>query len=413
MTREAAVALTVGEKRRPAAVWVASSYFAEGYPYTVVNSLAELVLASFGASKKQVGIITSALHAAWNVKFGWAPLLDQYETKRRWLLGIEVVVTATLAALALTAHPRVGLVLPSAIFAVLALASATHDVAIDGFYLEALDEAGRSRFVGLRQLFYKLATLLVKGPAVVLAGILGWQLGFAALAALMAAVTLFHALVLPVVEERKLSLRQLGSAAAPARDRAANFKEAFGSFVRQPRAAVILAFVITFRTGESFLQKMKWLFLRDAVHVSLEQYGVANGTFGVVASFAGTIAGGWLIARYGLRRWVWPFVLAQNCLHLLYVLLAHWSAAGPVGLTTVTAIIAIEHAGEGLGTAVFTVYLMRCCDPAHKAGHFAIVTAIMSLGFTAAGAASGFLAEWLGYQRYFLLTFVVPFRRWC
>jgi MFS transporter, PAT family, beta-lactamase induction signal transducer AmpG len=375
---------------------VASSYFAEGYPYTIVNNLAELVFASFGASLGAVGL-TSLFHLPWNLKFLWAPFLDQYETKRRWLIAIEVLLTGALVALALSAVGPRALFVVAAIFLVLGIASATHDIAIDGFYLEALEEADRSRFVGLRQLFYKLANLLVRGPAVVLAGVVGWRFGFAAMAALMAAIAMFHAWALPHVEVPR---KETGGVIR-------GYVSSFGSFLAQPRSLVILAFVTTFRTGESFLQKMKWPFLRDALHLSLEQYGVANGTFGVAASFAGTIAGGWLIARYGLRRFVWPFVLAQNGLHLLYVLLAKAALAGPVGLVTITTVICIEHAGEGLGTAVFTVFLMRCCDPRHKAAHFAIVTAIMSVGFTLAGMASGFLAQWLGFVRYFAFTFVV------
>jgi PAT family beta-lactamase induction signal transducer AmpG len=182
---------------------------------------------------------------------------------------------------------------------------------------------------------------------------------------------------------------------------------AFSEFLAQPRSALILAFVISFRTGESFLQKMKWPFFRDCIQLSLESYGVASGTFGVIASFTGTLVGGFLIARYGLRRWIWPFVIAQNGLHLLYVLLAVWGSTGRVDFVTVTAIISIEHLGEGLGTAVFTVFLMRCCDPRHKAAHMAIVTAIMSIGFTVAGMVSGYLAQALGFVRYFFFTFVV------
>jgi PAT family beta-lactamase induction signal transducer AmpG len=185
------------------------------------------------------------------------------------------------------------------------------------------------------------------------------------------------------------------------------YRAAFSGFLAQPRAWVILAFVVFFRTGESFLQKMKWPFLRDALHLSLAEYGIANGTFGVAASFAGTLLGGFLIARHGLRRWIWPFVVAQNGLHLLYVLLAAWAQRGPVSLSTITAVICVEHVGEGLGTAVFTVFLMRCCDRAHRAAHMAIVTALMSIGFTVAGMASGYLAEALGFVRYFGFTFVV------
>lgn len=451
--------------RRPE-LWVASTYFAEGYPYSIVNNLAELVFASLGASLGAVGL-TSLFHLPWNLKFLWAPLVDQYETKRRWLVGVEVGIVGALlvAALASTAGAPLGLL--AAAFLTLAVLSATHDVAIDGFYLEALDEARQSRYVGLRQLAYKLANLLVRGPAVVLAGLVGWRLGLLALTGLMAALTVVHLALLPRDELRRRPLVELAKGLARPRTVTAiglvagllvagkaadlggtlrrsalgrmpfeallagalvvalvalaranrrrrtdgasisHYRAAFAGFLAQPRAHVILAFVLLFRSGESFLQKMKWPFLREQAKVTLEQYGVANGTFGVIASFAGTILGGYLISRHGLRRWIWPFVVAQNGLHLLYVLLAQWASEGPVSLGLVTTFLSIEHVGEGLGTAVFTVFLMRCCDPAHRAAHMAIVTALMSVGFTVAGMASGYLAQALGFVRYFAFTFFV------
>ncbi|MFW5741542.1 MAG: MFS transporter, partial [Myxococcota bacterium] len=182
------------------------------------------------------------------------------------------------------------------------------------------------------------------------------------------------------------------------------YASAFVDFLARPKVGLVLAFVVLFRTGESFLQKMKWPFLRDEMGMTLDAYGFANGTLGVLASFVGTFVGGWLISKQGLSRWIWPFVLAQNTLNLLYALLA---SMGPgVGLGVLTAVITAEHFGEGLGTAVFMVYLMRSCDPAHKAAHMAILTALMSVSFTFAGVASGFLADWLGFTTYFAFTFL-------
>jgi PAT family beta-lactamase induction signal transducer AmpG len=468
---EAKTAPEPKQRADAAYLWVASSYFAEGYPYSIVNNLAEILYRDLGASLGAVGL-TSLFHLPWNLKFLWAPLIDHYETKRRWLLGVEMALCGVLALLAPVVSSASMLGVISVLFLLLGILSATHDAAIDGFYLEALDETRQSRYVGLRQLAYKLANLLVRGPAIVLAGLVGWRLGFVAMAALMLLILGLHAWVLPKTEQRKRSLAdlaalglrprvlavfalalsaivldrqfgwwgharsfvggQLGSSRlrkitvegwigvallialvvlASLRRRLMSgdspYRAAFAEFLSQPRAGVILAFVILFRTGESFLQKMKWPFFRDSVHLSLEQYGLSNGTFGVIASFAGTLAGGWLISKHGLRRWIWPFVIAQNGLHLLYVFLAQQSVAGPVDIVTVTSVICIEHIGEGLGTAVFTVFLMRCCDPAHKAAHMAIVTAIMSIGFTVAGMASGYLAQELGFINYFLFTFVV------
>jgi PAT family beta-lactamase induction signal transducer AmpG len=72
----------------------------------------------------------------------------------------------------------------------------------------------------------------------------------------------------------------------------------------------------------------------------------------------------------------------------------------------VQGVVVTENVGAGLGTAVFMVYIMRCCDPRHKAAHMAIVTALMSLGFTVAGVASGFLASAVGFATYFGISFV-------
>ena len=150
--------------------------------------------------------------------------------------------------------------------------------------------------------------------------------------------------------------------------------------------------------------KMKWPFLSDAMGMSLPAYGWANGTFGFAASFAGTLIAGRLIGRDGLRPWVWPFVLAQNVLNLLFAAVA--MADAPVSIGWLTALLCVEQFGSGLGTAVFMVYLMRCVRPDHKAAHMAILTALMSVGFTLAGVMSGALASAMGFGSYFVLTFV-------
>lgn len=152
--------------------------------------------------------------------------------------------------------------------------------------------------------------------------------------------------------------------------------------------------------------KMRWPFLRDSLHMTLEQYGWANGTIGIAASFMGTFFGGWLISQQGFKRWIWPFMLAQNGLHLLYFWLALEAPNGP-SLATTTAVISIEHFGAGLGTAAFMVFIMRSCHPDHKAAHMSLLTAFMSISFTLAGVTSGLLAEKMGFSFYFLFTFFV------
>jgi len=462
-------------------LWVSSTYFGEGLPYAVVNNLAEILFKELGASLQVVGM-TALFHLPWNLKFLWGPFVDGYETKRRWLLATELVIVAVLVILGLlAARSGVALLPLAAGFVVLALVSATHDIAIDGFYMEVLDDADQSKFVGYRAAAYRIAVLVVGGPLVAVSARFGWTLGLVLAAGLMAAQLAYHGYALPRTEQARapwgslvralirwrvmplwlaaavligLEYRWTLSAAVSARldalvseapwlakvgvggwvvmvlvvvlvlgaailggpfnrarqaardGQGSAYMASFVSFVGQPKVGVMLAFVLLFRTGESFLQKMRWPFFDDVVGLPLAHYGVANGTVGVLASFVATIIGGRLIARDGLRRWIWPFVLAQNLLNLLYMGLALSPDPSAIGTITLTLAIACEHAGAGFGTAVFMVYLMRTCDPAHKAGHFAIVSALMSVSFTVAGVASGFLADAIGFANYFGFTFL-------
>ena len=453
--------------------WVTTTYFAEGLPYTIVNSAADALFTVMGMSLSNLGL-TTVLHLPWNLKFLWGPFVDQYESKRRWLLATEVVLCILLAVLTVVGGVGAPLSVVAAVFVVIAILSATHDIAVDGFYLEGLDEEGQSRYVGYRAAAYRLAMLAVNGPLLVLADRLGWRVAWLMSLAIMIALTLYHAVSLPAPEQRRrpaaellrrllgprvllpvLALIGLGlwahgrqwwgvpeavaaamasipglgamslpgwiglglllavllllAALGPVRrwldGHDSEYARSFVVFLEQPRVGALLAFVLLFRTGESFLQKMRWPFLHRELGLGLDAYGIANGTVGMIATFAATLLGGALIAKHGLRRWIWPFLLAQNVLNLLYAGLALWPQPGEIGIGVITVVITVEHFGAGLGTAVFMVYLMRCCDPEHKAAHMALLTALMSVGFTLAGVASGALAEVMGYGPYFAMTF--------
>jgi MFS transporter, PAT family, beta-lactamase induction signal transducer AmpG len=462
-----------GPLRSPHA-WVTTTYFAEGFPYSIVNNVAEILFKELGASLQTIGL-TALFHLPWNLKFLWGPFVDDYESKRRWLVATQIVLCVLMLLLAFAMQTEVVLVLATAVFLVMAFVSATHDIAIDGYYLEALDERGQSKYVGYRAAAYRIATVAVLGPFLVLVGAVGWTVGWLATAAVMIALTVYHATCLPKLERPRAAIVRLVAATLRLRVLLAGiviiatvlleqrlavlsplvqalregvdaiglggvtlaewiglallcallvllaslprikrriqrsdsaYARAFVDFLDQRQVGRVLALILLFRTGESFLMKMRYPFLSDDIGMSLEAYGFINGTLGFGATIVGTIVGGWLIARHGLRRWLWPFVLAQNGLNLLYMGLALQPDPGVVGTPVLTLVITLEHLGAGLGTAVFMVYIMRCVDPRHKAAHMAILTALMSVGFTVAGVASGFLAETLGFAAYFGFTFV-------
>lgn len=465
------VAMLAGSWRTPYQ-WVTTTYFAEGFPYAVINNLAEVLFTELGASLRIIGL-TSIFHLPWNLKFLWGPFIDEYETKRRWLLATEVVLSVMLLVLAALSTSSMLIVAISGVFLLAAFVSATHDAAVDGFYMEGLNEADQAKFVGYRAGAYRASTVLVLGVLLVLAGNAGWLVTFGVAAAIMVGLTVLHSVVLPKVESRGRDARELlrlivrprvitaglvialvvvgfrsndidfgvGAALAPvpligklpvggwiglifvtllavvlarleavkrwlARKDSA-YGRAFVHFLDQPKIVPALVFVLVFRTGESFLMKMRHVFLRREVALSLEQIGLLNGILGWVFAIAATIVGGHLINKHGLRRWIWPFVLMQNVPNLLYAWVAGFDDPSSASVPLMAAVVSVEHLGAGLGTAVFMVYTLRCCDPRHKAANMAIVTSIMSLGYSLAGAISGDLAASMGFPAYFSLTFFV------
>lgn len=456
-------------------VWVSTTYFAEGFPYALVNNVADAVFQALGASVQAIGL-TALFHLPWNIKFLWAPPLDRYATKRAFIIGCEVAILAMVLVLALMGETPL-LWWLSIMFVLVAFTSATHDIAIDGYYLEALDDSGRAKYVGFRAAAYRTAVASAAGGVLIVMGLAGFRVGWLIAAATVALLVVYHRWFLPRVERPQPPLRSwltikrgrviamvvaaalavallqwltgvlswlrrlvvdaiapvpffgslslegwialallttvvvvlalLGHIHRAMARRDSPYARAFVDLLAKPQMGRVLAFIILFRLGESFLMKMRTPFLLSPGPgaMSMEAYGIVNGTVGMIATLLATIVGGWLISRHGLRRWLWPFVLAQNIPNLLYA----WAASQPdpsaLGVLGLGAVVVGEDIGAGLGTAVFLVYIMRCVDPRHKATHMAVLTAIMSIGFTLAGVASGFLADALGFAWYFLLTF--------
>ncbi len=458
---------------RPWPWWVMTTYFAEGFPYSLVRQLSTVYFKDAGASLEAIGL-TSLYGLPWTLKFLWAPLVDTVATKRRWLLAAEAVLTGLVLLLAVGSGLPSALPVVAVLFLVIALASATHDIAVDGYYLEALDRTEQARWVGFQAGFYRFAMVAGGGGIVFLSGVTSFPVAFALAGAALGTLLLVHGLRLPRQEEPKAPasvlvrpLLQPDRAALVAvaaaglvaglvllqRPEATGFREelarqlprwivvallavlavlatqarklrerlyasestyalAFVDYLDQPRVGVILLFVASYRSGESFLLNMAYPFLRD-IGVSRAAYGIAYGTFGILASIAGGLLGGFLIARGGLKRWIWPFVLAQNLLNLLYMVMAWWYRGifqhpelGHADLRLVGGLIVVEAFGAGLGTAAFMVFVMRTTRPRFKAAHFAIATGIATVSATFAGVLSGFVADAVGFTAYFGFTFI-------
>jgi PAT family beta-lactamase induction signal transducer AmpG len=463
-------------------VWAFTTYFAEGFPYTIIRIVSSVFFRDMKVSLEAIGL-TSLFGIPWVIKFLWGPQIDEYATKRRWMLSLQFLLGIMAIGVAFLTSAPSGIKIIAVLLFIGSFIAATHDMAIDGYYMEALDETGQAKFVGYRVMAYRIAMMTGTGVVVTIGATLGWFASYLASAVLLFLLTLYHFTFLPRVEKEKKPFRglfelllerkilvtlgivvfliiglftfreevQKAASGLPfllkisfsggigiglllalvvlasfrekikgmlLGDRESFYARAFMTYMDRERMAVVLAFIILMRTGESMLSSMVSPFMVDLgikVH-----YGWISGGVGLPFSILGAMAGGWMISTYSLGRTIWPFLLAQNLTNLVYMALA--LSLGPfialnTGTQEVTPIgsgnlvfVALVHAFDqfagGLGTSVLVTFLMRTCLPDFKAAHFAIGTGLMNLSGVLAGVAGGFLAERLGYGYFFGISFL-------
>jgi PAT family beta-lactamase induction signal transducer AmpG len=368
---------------------VASTYFAEGLPYSIVRQISSQYFTEMGTSLAAVGN-TSLLGLAWNAKLLWAPLIGRFGTRRAWLAGLQALLGILILAMAAPAQRR-DLGAMWRMLVVAAFLAATHDIAVDGFYLEALDKRSQTELSGLRVAAYRAAMLTGNGLLVMLAGYSSWRTCFLVAGGMMLVMAASHALALPRTSA--------GGDVAPASAGKPRYVDAFKTFFAQPGIGAVLAFILLYNAGDQLMFNMSAPFLKS-LGLGTELRGRV-GSFGTLASISGSMVGSAVIARWGLRRLMTPVALGQSLAIVAYVALA---VARPSAFTA-GAVAVFEQLAAGVGGSVFVIFLMRRCHGDHKAAHFAIATSLMSIVATGAGPVAAFLAERLGFPRFFALAF--------
>ncbi|OCQ93095.1 MFS transporter [Oscillatoriales cyanobacterium USR001] len=425
--------MVLSNKKSNPGLWVSILYFAEGFPYTVVNLMSVIFLKGLGASNELIGL-TSLLSFPWVLKGLWGPIVDLYATKRQWILKTEIICAGLFFFLAISVLIPDSLIISLIVFTAIAFISATHDVAIDGFYLNALNKDQQAMFVGVRNTAYRGAIIAGSGGLVFLAGFLaeqhlvpgnsankvyknitfdifgntlnvhplalGWATAFGIAGIIFVLIYLFQRWYLPYPTTQSIPSEQ------PKTNEKISFVEAFSTYFTQHKIGWIVTYVLIFRLGDALTFKMAPPFLMDSLAkgglaVSTSDMGLLSGTIGVIFLLIGGLLGGYLIAKQGLKKWMWPTAILQNSTNVLYWLLSIFQPT----ILWAYVVNSIEQFTYGLGVAAYTVFLMRTVRPEYEASHYAITTAFMAAGVLIPGVFSGYLQTWLGgYQHYFLFS---------
>jgi MFS transporter, PAT family, beta-lactamase induction signal transducer AmpG len=397
--------------------WVPSIYFAEGFPYVLIVTVSVLMFKQLGVSNSDVTLYTGWLYLPWVIKPLWSPFVDMMKTKRWWLLLTQFILGAGLAGVAFIIPTNDYLKWTLAILWLLAFSSATHDISIDGFYLLGLDDGLQSFFVGIRNTAYRIAIIAGQGGLLIVVGILekhidtarSWSIGFLTAGGIMLMLALYHSHVLPHPDSDVNVNKSSG-------DIIVGFFNTFASFFKKPHIVSALLFIMFYRFSEAQLTKITPLFLIDStaeggLGLTTDKIGLAQGTLGVIGLLAGGIFGGASISRHGLKRCLWPMVLAISIPDLVYVYLSYFPTSD---MFLISSCLFIEQLGYGFGFTAYTLFLMYFAKGAQQTSHYAICTGIMALGMMLPGMISGWMQQLMGYKFFFLwimlccsVTFIV------
>ena len=388
-------------------LWVPSIYLAESIPYTIAMAVSVVLYKDLGLSNTEIAFYTSWLYLPWVIKPLWSPFVDIFHTKRFWILAMQLAIGASLACVALTL-PAVNYVRYSlAMFWIMAFSSATHDIAADGFYMLGLNTPQQAAFVGVRVIFYRIATIAAEGGLVFMAGVLenygypatrAWSLAFIGVTAVFLALFIYHFFALP---------RPVADVRAPW-DKSKNFLAEYFRiltlFFRRKDILIIICFFLFYRFAEAQLTKMVVPFLRDGfdkggLGLTTKDIGVIYGTFGVIALMLGGLLGGYVVYKKGLKFWLWPMVLIMHLPDLIFVYLSHYQ---PENLWLVGSAVAVEKFGYGFGFTAYTMYMIMVAQGEYKTVFYSIGTGIMALGMMIPAMGSGWIQEMLGYKHFFV-----------
>ncbi|HVR40525.1 MAG TPA: MFS transporter [Thermoanaerobaculia bacterium] len=381
-----ALPLPTANRPLPTRSWLIPSlaavlYFAQGFPFGFVTDLMPAYLRKAAYSRTEIALIqTVAL--AWVWKVLWAPAVDAFASYRRWMA--MMLATMTIAIVAIAFLPASNTPAIWTLITVIALASATQDIAIDAMAIRITPQKLLGIVNSMRVAAYRGAFILAGGAIVSLSDFIGWRGSFLTAAAITGGLFAFT-FMLP--HETGESVHRESPFAG------------LGRWMKLPRAWQFLLIAFFYKLGDFALQPMAKIYWIDR-GFSMAEVGTATTTVGISFLIAGAFVGGIFIARFGIFHGLLWLGIAQMLSNAGYAIVASTTAGRPV----LYSVVIIENFTGGLGTAAFLAFLMAICEREHAATQFAMLSALFGLSRSAIGSVSGFGVDHLGYPLYFWIT---------
>ena len=399
--------------------------FSAGLPFLLVFSTLSAWLTQAGVSRTTIGFF-SWVGITYSVKFFWAPVVDRVSLplltralgrRRSWMLLAQAGIATGLTCMALT-DPAQDLARTAMLAVLVAFSSATQDISLDAFRIEAAPLEQQGAMAAAYQMGYRLALIVAGAGALVIAGGKGWMVSYLTMAALVgigiATVLLISEPVARVnratllQEERVVAfLARSGHWPRPLQTAAAWIIGAvfcpFLDFLARNglrQALLILLFVGIYRMHEYAMGVMANPFYLDTGY-TLTQIGLMSKVFGVIMTMIGVVVAGVLVARQGIPRTLLIGVVIICFGNLFFSWLAQRAAPG---LPELAMAISVDNIGIGIAGTAFVAYLSGLTNIAYTATQYALFGSLFPLPGKLIAGFSGAVVDALGYPLFFLYT---------
>jgi PAT family beta-lactamase induction signal transducer AmpG len=311
------------------------------------------------------------------------PLLGR---RRGWLLVTQVALAVSIVALGYSS-PRAHVTATAAMAVLVAFFSASQDIVADAYRTDILhaDEIGPGSATYITG--YRVATLVIASLALILADHLSWRHVYLLMAAAMA-IGIVTSLFAPEPHVQPRAPRTLRDAVV----------QPFTEFFRRRGAIEVVAFTILYKLDAVLTVALQTVFVLG-LGFTLTEVGVVTKSFGLSATLAGTMVGGALMVRLGLKRSLWVFGISQALAGLSYLALSYAGHSYPMLVTA----IFVENACSGMGNAAYAAFMLSMCDRRFSATQYALFSSLMAITRNVLSAPSGYLAKAMGWPGYYVL----------
>ncbi|MEQ8457306.1 MAG: AmpG family muropeptide MFS transporter [Sandaracinaceae bacterium] len=365
--------------------------FSSGLPNPLTGSTMTAWLATYQVDMATIGLF-GLVHLPFNFKFVWAPVMDRFSLfwggrRRGWMLLTQLVILVSVGVMgsfdpAAAPWMVAGLAFWTAFF------SASQDIAIDAYRTDLLPKEERASGTAIFVAAYRGALIAAGAGALILSDYVPWSTVYWILAGLMG-VGILTTLLSPEAEVQAKAPESL-------------FAAVWGPIeevVTRRDIVVYLAIIMLYKAGDVVAGHFLIPFLMDTGFSRSEVGAVFKG-LGLAATIVGSLLGGGLVAKWGLRRALIVFGIAQAIANLFYC----WLAYVGKDYALMTVAITVDHLLNGMGTAAFVAFLMTLCNKRFTAMQYALFSSLMTVPGRVLGGFSGFLQESVGWPGFFLTT---------